>query len=194
MLRTFIDKNGSIQFIQPNTFNTNQMYNILNYPNYPNYSNLLVNKDDTDNDFVYSFQKPIIYTNNISNISNVNNDPELRKKVVRYFYDKYANTWLPFSFMKLQKYLISTENNIEFIKNINDYNKELSNNTISSEKIDFIIKNVFGKHELLVFLDKFINKNNFNWYDLKTIHFDKIKSELYDKIKNHMKKIVIKKL
>ena len=115
---------------------------------------------------------------------------------MRYFFHKYSTIWLPFSYIKLQKYLISVDSNINFIKNINDYNKEISieQKIIPSEKIDFIIDNIFGKHELLVFLDKFVRINNLNWYDLKTKYSDKIKSDLYDKLKNHMKKIVIKQL
>jgi len=198
MLRTFIDPNGSVQYINANLLNTNQLNMINPFSNYSlfltqNNQNNKDNKDDDNDNYnsFLAFPRPIFYTN--SNLYNVNNDPELRRKVVSYFFEKYSKTWLPFSFSKLQRYLVSSTNGIEFIKNINDYDKEISNN-ISAEKIDFIIENVFGKHELLIFLDKFVRVHNLNWYDLKTKHSDKIKDDLYSKIKNHMKKITIEHL
>ena len=208
MFRTFINQNGNIEYIPINSFSQNTIlqpasinpyYNpIIQQPIYVNdpYANssLIITTSEDDNDYTFSaYAKPIFYN---PTSYDVNNDPELRKRVVRYFFDKYSTTWLPFSFIKLQKYLVSSNGNIEFIKNINDYNKEtiIEKNIIPSDKIDFIIDNIFGKHEILVFLDKFVRINNVNWYDLKTKYNDKIKSDLYDKLKNHMKKIVIKQL
>lgn len=197
MLRTFIDPNGNVQYINSSLLNTNQLNMFDPFSNSSlfftqNNQDNEDNKDDQDNyNSFLAFPRPIFYTN--SNSYNVNNDPELRRRIVRYFFEKYSTTWLPFSFSKLQRYLVSSTNGIEFIKNINEYDNEITNN-ISSGKIDFIIKNVFGKHEILVFLDKFVRMNNLNWYDLKTKHSDKIKNDLYNKIKNHMKKIVIEHL
>jgi hypothetical protein len=210
MFRTFIDQNGNIQYIPINSFSQNTIlqpasinpyYNpIIQQPIYVNdpYANssliITTSEDDNENDYAFSaYAKPIFYN---PTSYDVNNDPELRKKVVKYFFHVYSTNWLPFSFIKFQKYLNSSNGNISFIKNINEYNKESSveQSVIPSEKLDFIIDNIFGKHELLVFLDKFVRVNNVNWYDLKSKHYDKVKTDLYDKLKNHMKKIVIKQL
>ena len=195
MLRTFVDINGNIQYVPYNAY-TNNVNNIYFNDPYSN-SSLIISPsysdDDKSNDksnlIGYNvLPRPIFYTNSL--VSDVNNDPELRKKVVRYFFEKFATVWLPFTFTKLQKYLKNTNGEITFIKTIDDYEKEIVND---DKKVDFILENIFSKHELLVFLDKFVNKNNVNWYDLKTKHIEKIKSELYDKLKNHMKKIIMKK-
>lgn len=210
MFRTFIDQNGNIQYIPINSFSQNTLlqptsinpyYNpTIQQPIYINdpYANssliITTSEDDNDNDYTFSaYAKPIFYN---PTSYDVNNDPELRKKVVKHFFHVYSTNWLPFSFTKLQKYLSSSNGNINFIKNINEYNKEttIEQSVMPSEKLDFIIDNVFGKHELLVFLDKFVRVHNVNWYDLKTKHYEKVKTELYDKLKNHMKKIVIKQL
>jgi hypothetical protein len=201
MLRTFIDPNGNLQYVPPNLFTQNQIAPIIqpflyNDP-YSNSSLIITSDTNSQNDSYNSFSafpRPIFYNNSTS--YDVNNDPELRKRTVRYFFEKYSTVWLPFSFTKLQKYLVSSNNTVNFISNINEYDKESvnENKNIPSDKIEFIIDNVFGKHELLVFLDKFVRNNNVNWYDLKTKHSDKIKSDLYDKLKNHMKKIVIKQI
>ena len=182
MLRTFIDLNGNIQYI-PNTSDyTNSIYANSFYTNNLIQNNLL-------DPISYYAPRPIFYTN--SSIVDVNDDPDLRKKICRNIYDKYVNVWLPFSFTKLQKYLINTDGDINFIKNMKEYEQE---EKIDDLKIDFILNNVFGKHEVVKFLDKFVRNNNVNWYDLKSKHMDSIKEELYNKLKNHMKKIVIEKL
>ena len=181
MLRTFVDINGNIQYTPFGSYTNNPYTNSLLIST-PTYS------DDVNSVIGYNlFPRPIFRTN--PSYSNVNNDPELRKRVTRYFYEKFVTVWLPFTFIKLQKYLKNENGEIIFIKTISDYEKDIKND---DKKIEFILDNIFSKHELLVFLDKFVNKNNANWYDLKTKYADKIKSELYDKLKNHMKKIVIK--
>ena len=219
MFRTFINQNGNIEYIpinslsqntalQPVSFNPYYQNIIPQQPFYLNdpYANssLIITTseediDDQDNQdnqnslYFSAYQKPVFYN---PTSYDVNNDPELRKKVVKHFFHVYSTTWLPFSFTKLQKYLTLSNGNISFIKNINEYNKEttVEKNVVPADKLDFIIDNVFGKHELLVFLDKFVRVHNVNWYDLKTKHYEKVKTELYDKLKNHMKKIVIKQL
>lgn len=192
MLRSFVDINGNIQYVPFGAYSnyTNSVIQPI-YVNEPYANSSLVVtptfSDDNESITGYNvFPRPIFYTN--SRFSDVNNDPELRKKVVRYFFEKFATVWLPYSFLKLQKYLKNSNGEISFIKTIGDYDKEVVND---DAKIEFILENVFSKHELLVFLDKFVNKYNANWYDLKTKHVEKIKSDLYDKLKNHMKKIVI---
>lgn len=192
MLRSFVDINGNIQYVPFGAYSnyTNSVIQPI-YVNEPYANSSLVVtptfSDDNESITGYNvFPRPIFYTN--SRFSDVNNDPELRKKVVRYFFEKFATVWLPYSFLKLQKYLKNSNGEISFIKTIGDYDKEVVND---DAKIEFILENVFSKHELLVFLDKFVNKNGVNWYDLKTKHVEKIKSDLYDKLKNHMKKIVI---
>jgi len=194
MLRSFVDINGNIQYV-PFAAYSNQMNSVFQpiYVNDP-YSNssLIVTPTYSDeqkpNITGYNvYQRPIFYTN--PTYSDVNNDPELRKKVVRYLFKKFETAWLPYTFIKLQKYLKNTNGEISFIKTFGEYDKEIIND---NAKVEFIIENILTKREFLIFLDKFVNKNNANWYDLKNKHIDKIKYELYDKLKNHMKKIVIK--
>lgn len=191
MLRTFVDIYGNIQYVPFSPY-SNQPNGILqpvvyNDP-YAN-SSLVISPDYSDDNSVIGYNvlpRPIFYTNPIK--SDVNNDPELRKKIVKFFYEKFANIWLSQSWIKLQRYLKVSNGEVTFIKSVSDYDKELIND---EKKIEFILENIFSKHELLVFLEKFVNRYNVNWYDLKTKHYEKVKSELYDKLKNHMKKIVM---
>lgn len=194
MLRTFVDLNGNIQYLPINS-DFNIYYSTMIPDPYPN-SSIIIKKNP---DIIYSdSDSPIktvtiiprtnYYTSN--SIYDVNNDPELRR-ITTYMFNKFKDTWLPFSFIKLQKYLKNENGKIEFIKNMSEYDNKVENDDL---KIDFILDNVFGKHEMVKFLDKFVRNNNVNWYDLKNKHIDTIKNNLYEKIKNTLKKIVIKKL
>ena len=200
MLRSFIDQNGNIQYF-PN-YNLDIPTTTLNYvPLSPfGLPQPFLNPMYTPTKEIYTPSYtlyprpdvfPIGFVSSSRNISDVNNDPELRKKITKYIYEKYKTVWLPFSFIKLQRYLINKDDVITVIKNINEYEQTTSND---NTKINYILDTIFGKHELLVFLDKFISANNANWYDLKSKFLDQIKYDLYNKIKNHMKKIVLNKL
>ena len=201
MLRTFLDIYGNIQYV-PFTSG------YINYNNITDlyYSNII--QDPYSNSSLIIKKNPdIIYTTESESPSNiitviprqtyyktnptldVNNDPDLRKRISSYMYNKFKNIWLPFSFIKLQKYLKNENGKIIFIKNMSEYDNNKTEN--DDLKIEFILDNVFGKHEVVKFLDKFVRNHNVNWYDLKTKHIDKIKNDLYEKIKNHIKKIVL---
>jgi hypothetical protein len=124
-------------------------------------------------------------------ISDVNDDPELRKRMTKYFFHKFKNDWLYQSLTELQKYLEIKDGQVQFVKSIDSYSKT---NESSDQKIKFIHEEVFTKHEMLTFLDKYVRKYNVNWYDLKTKHKHDVQDQLQHKIKNHMKKLVLEKL
>jgi hypothetical protein len=199
---TIIDKSAASVFMTSNIpysnstiLNLSPSSSFLNSTSYMDYNgnyNTINNADDNSD----SNSKPYIYfTNPIATTYNsyvdVNNDPQLRKRMVDYFYHKFKQSWLPFSYIKIQKFLTNKDGKIELIKNVDEYEKNTGND---DNKIDFIIKNIFGKHQIVVFLDKFVNANNLNWYDLKNKHSDRIKYELYHKLKNHFKKIVLNEI
>jgi hypothetical protein len=135
MLRTFINNIGKIEFI----------------PYIPTVNNVLVPPKNT-NSIIFNSpivnspiqNLPVIYTNN--NVVNINDNLDLRKQTTAYFYNKLKNSWLSNSYIKLQKYLKNVDGKIEFIKNINDFDKNIKTDYL---KIDFIIDNIFGKHQLL---------------------------------------------
>ena len=195
MFRTFVDLNGNIQYF-PLTTDLNIYYNNIIPDPYSNSSifikknpDIIYSESDSPLNSITIIPKQTYYASNT--IYDVNNDPDLRRRITTYFYNKYIDNWLPFSFIKLQKYLKNENGKIDFIKNMSEYDNKVDNDDL---KIDFILDNIFGKHEIVKFLDKFVRNNNVNWYDLKTKHIDRIKNDLYEKIKNLIKKIVIKKL
>ena len=164
MYRTFVDLYGNIQYI-PITNDYNMYYNNIIPDPYSN-SSIFIQKNP---EIIYSdseslinsitiIPKPMYYSSNT--IYDVNNDPDLRRRITTYFYNKFKDTWLPFSFIKLQKYLKNENGKIEFIKNMSDYDSKIENDDL---KIDFILDNIFGKHEIVKFLDKFVRNNNVNF-------------------------------
>jgi len=193
MLHSFIDFNGNLVLMLYNNIIDTKIYtnNAVVYKTVDN-SIIITSSEPYYNTDIYNYKLyslPIVSSYN--NFFNVNNDPELRKKVVKYFYKKYKEIWMPFSYEKIFKYFTKENDKITFVKSRDDYIK----NDIKdkSEKKNFILKNIFGKHEMLIFLDRFIRKNNLNWYDIQKNNQSEIKSEIYKKIKMHIEKIISKK-
>jgi hypothetical protein len=124
MLRTYIDSNGKIRFLPYNNVET--IYNIYNdapivYK--PTYDSVIITSSDYYSD-MYNYKLyslPIISSYN--NFFNVNDDPDLRKRIFKYFYKKYKEIWLPFSYERLYKYLIKENDKIIFIKSKDEYIK-----------------------------------------------------------------------
>ena len=126
----------------------------------------------TLNDIV--FKTPITY-------ANVNNDPNLRRKMVKYFWHKIEQ-WLNNSslYKKLYDNMYVVDNKIKF--GVDNKPENTVNNII---KFEYIITEIINKKDLYDILDKFCKINNVNYWDLQELHVkDKVKKFIYSKIKN----------
>ena len=151
---------------------------LLNYPNVINTSispmalNPISAPLYTLNELI--FKTPITYPN-------VNNDPNLRKKMVKYFWNKIEH-WLNNSslYKKLYEFMYVVDDNIKF--GLDNKPENTRSNII---KYDYIIKEIIHKKDLYNVLDKFCKKYNVNYWDLQELHVkDKVKKFIYSKIKN----------
>lgn len=195
MNRTFIDINGNIQYL-PDYNNLQDIYNLYYNKSIFIQPAQVVRPVIISSDYnlpiftdykLYSL--PVI--SSYRSYFDVNNDPELRQKVYKYFYEEYKHMWLIYSFTKLVQFFNNVDDKITLVNSLDEYKNNKCEK--DAKKYNFILKNIFGKHEMLVFIDKFVRRNNVNWYDLKKMYKDEIKSEIYYKIKNHLKKLVLKK-
>ena len=112
---------------------------------------------------------------------NVNNDPNLRKNMVKYFWKK-INYWLNNSklYKKIYNYMYVVGDKIKFGL---DNNPEKTADKII--KYEYIVKDIINKKDLYDIIDKFCKLNNINYWELQDIHIkDKIKKYFYKKIKN----------
>ena len=65
-----------------------------------------------------------VLTNNVVQYENLNNDPDLIRKVTKYFFEKTMNSWLYSDFEDLLTYLVIKGDKVSVVSN----KKELENN------------------------------------------------------------------
>lgn len=119
----------------------------------------------------------------------LNNDPEIRIKMTKYFNDKFK-LWIDKDYRDLHKYLkIQSDGKIRFVKTWDEY---VNNEEINNIKTSFITDEIFNKNNMVRFLNKYVEKNNVDWFDLKK-HKDKIKENLFKKLRSHMRKFVLER-
>jgi len=162
---------------------------------------------------------PITYprVNNIRHLTNPDDDPELRRKVVKHFYKQLKEIYFIDKLKKLFQYIIienngntgnnsNTGNNgntsntsVRLVKTYEEYKKNENNNNDSNIKIKFITENIFSKYDLEVLISKLIAKygmlnsddeNNMHWYTAKYKYASLVKKAMYKKIKYRFEKKV----
>lgn len=173
MLRTFMS-NGNLQFVYDINTNINPFFDIYDANKRTNDGVLIV-------DPYYTTPRPIFRTN--QSIDDVNNDPELRKRMTKYFYDKFKTDWVYGSYSALYDYLSVKNGEVKIERS--DKGKSDNDNL----KAEFIINEIFSKSDMLDLLDKYVRQNDVNWYDLKTKHKLDVKDYIFKKIKSHMSKL-----
>jgi hypothetical protein len=117
----------------------------------------------------------------------VNANPELKRDIVEYFFEKIVNNWLKFHFTELYHLLVVNGDNVSLIKDINQASSNTKNDPKENNlKYQFLLINYFAKSDLAKLLAKFRKVNGVNWWDLKNIsddvrHFIKHKVTKYIK-------------
>jgi hypothetical protein len=136
---------------------------------------------------------------NVRHLTVPDNDPELRKKVVKHFYKELKEKYFIDKFNKFFQYIIIENNEPRIVKTYEEYKKNENNFTDSNKKIKFITENIFSKYDLEVLISKLIAKygmlnsddeNNMHWYNSKNRYAGLIKKTMYKKIKYRLEKKV----
>ena len=131
-----------------------------------------------------------VLTNNVVEYENLNNDPDLIRKVTKYFFEKTMNSWLYSDFEDLLTYLVVKGDKVRVISN----KKELENNKRDSnmksieKKVNFIADNVMTKYDMKSFLKKYALKSGLDLWKLKE-NKSYVKKSIYKKIKNKLEKL-----
>jgi len=118
----------------------------------------------------------------------VNDDPNLRKQITEYIYNKISKNWLQYHYIDLYKYIYIENNQPFLIKKIEDKNTETSNNNI---KYNFILRKFFKKTHVYDLLKSFIHHHNINWWDIKK-NSSEFRHYLHKKIKHNIKQYIYK--
>jgi hypothetical protein len=131
-----------------------------------------------------------VLTNNVVEYENLNNDPDLIRKVTKYFFEKTMNSWLYSDFEDLLTYLVIKGDKVSVVSN----KKELENNKRDSnmksieKKVNFIADNVMTKYDMKSFLKKYALKSGLDLWKLKE-NKSYVKKSIYKKIKNKLEKL-----
>lgn len=115
--------------------------------------------------------------------SDVNNDPELRKRVVKYFHGK-VEVWLYGAYKDLGDYLVEKNGNVELGTSKGETN-------MTPNKARYLMDKIIRRSVILSILDKYVRRKNVNWYDLKEKHMSDLKEYIHAKLKSHIRRISI---
>ena len=135
-----------------------------------------------------------VLTNNVVEYENLNNDPDLIRKVTKYFFEKTMNSWLYSDFEDLLTYLVVKGDKVRVISN----KKELENNKRDTNmktlemKVNFIADNVMTKYDMKSFLKKYSMKSGLDLWKLKE-NKSYVKKSIYKKIKSKLEKLAYHK-
>lgn len=118
----------------------------------------------------------------------VNNNPETKYKMIKYFYYKTLDKWLYGELSTVMNYFTISNGQVQMIKNMSEYKDSNNENddTIKKKK-EYIEKNVFSKHDMTKILIKVIKDNDVMWSDLPRREYlikEAIKEWFRKKIRN----------
>jgi hypothetical protein len=134
-------------------------------------------------------------TPNIGTYENMNADPKVQMRIVKYFYYKVLDKWLYTDMLDVLNYLKTKNNKIDLLDNLNEYNENSvdkdSDDTVK-QKIDFIEKYIFTKTLLFKILNKFVKETGNGWISLPKME-SLIKDLIEDKLTKRMRQVISEK-
>ena len=119
----------------------------------------------------------------------VNSDPDLQKKMSKFFFEKLMNKWLHSDFEDLLDHIVVKGKNAKLVSKLKDVKSNKTKGSEYDDKIDYIAEEVMTKHDVRSFLKKFVTKSGINWWDLKN-HMRIVKKSLYKRIKRRFEKMI----
>jgi hypothetical protein len=135
----------------------------------------------------FDYSRPLIST-----YESIDKLPEVKEKMVDYFFDLLRDKWLLDDINDILNYFKYKDGVVTMISDLSEYSKtniSKDNNKSAALKSDFITERVFGKHELKKALKYFIEETKSKWVDLvKNKHF------LKKFLREYIEKMITKKL
>lgn len=132
---------------------------------------------------INEFSKPLIGV-----YETIDTNPEVRRKMAKYYYDMVRDKWLLDELNDVLNYVVVRDGKVSLIKNLSEYSpNNISKDTddIAEKKVDFIEKELFTRNSLIEVLNKFTNETKTKWVDLP-------KNEYY--LREMVKEYIIRKI
>ena len=135
----------------------------------------------------FEYSKPLV-----SVYETIDTNPEVRAKMLNYYYDVIRDKWLLDELNDFLNYFIYRDGKVTMVKNLSDYSpNNISKDTdqIAEEKVKYINKNIFGRKKLAKLISKFTSETGTKWVDLPRNEF------LFRKaVKEYLKKLIKREL
>ena len=149
---------------------------------------LMFNKDKNSNltvapmyPYLYPYyQNPVVIP---SVYENLNKNPEVINRLVKYFYYKTLDKWLYEELSGMLRYLKVSNDKVHVIKSEDDRDKENINQEQADAKINYIEKEIFSKDDMYDILMKITNET-----DIELIKLSKNEFIVQGYVKKFLKK------
>lgn len=123
---------------------------------------------------LYPLNKPITvsfeYTKPLIGVyETIDTNPEVRAKMVSYYYDLIRDKWLLDELNDILNYFIYRDGKVSMIKSASEYNPaNIAKDTdkIAEAKVEYIEKNIFSKKQLAKFINRFSQETYTKWVDI----------------------------
>lgn len=117
-------------------------------------------------------------------VTDINNDPVMRKKIINYFYDAIDEIWIKLYFYKILKLLKVVNGKVEIIKS---YNQVTSSDDDYKLKHNYLLNNILTKKRIGKLINSFRKIHNINWWDVKK-NQNKFAKYIYIQLKSYFDK------
>ena len=134
----------------------------------------------------FEYSKPLIGV-----YETIDTDPNVRKKMLDYYYDLIRDKWLLDELNDILNYFVYRDGKASMIKNISEYSPNnilKDTDKIAEAKVEALEK-FFTKYDLMKILEKFTKETNSKWVDLPKNNFF-----LRQVVKEYITKEIKKKL
>ncbi len=124
----------------------------------------------------------------ISSYETIDNNLELRQRMLKYIYDLVRDKWLLDEINSILNYYTYSNGEVKLISNMSDYSKSnisKDTNEIAEKKVKYITKTILDKFAMEHILNKFTKYTNTKWVNL-------VKNEYY--LMKFIKEYIVKKI
>ena len=118
--------------------------------------------------------------------SDLNDDKSVLKTITKYYFYKTIDKFLKSEMIDLLGYLhISSDDMVNFIKNIKDHSDKLPNDADIVKKINFLENDFLTKSMVRDIIKKYVKKNNIVLYKIQESEIE-FKKYLHKKLKKYI--------
>lgn len=132
---------------------------------------------------------PLVYVNDTPQYSQLKNDDDIKKSVIKYYYYKFLEKWVFDEMTGLLSFVKMTDGKASFIKTSDDFDvRKTSTDSKKNLQVrsDFLKDTFFTKNFVKKILKKITKKNGISWYDLYD-HENVAKRAIYSEVVKYLK-------